>query len=1029
MEENKNTQEKEKEESDINNDKVILETSKDNSENNIFTIDQCAQYLENTSNISNKFLNQYQNEELNKFKDEILSFFKDRDKYFSNLINTYKNQIQVAEKKYENLAKLIKLNYEEILSSQASLNNRLDKFNSYDAFVAKTNDNITSHEIRINHLREDYNKTVHKYDKIYLDNLELPGYIGRCAKYKNCQLFFEDVIKEINKFNNYKEKNNIDLKSYKEKLEYTIKTFSNLLKNNNDTQIKYINQLNEKNIKESKNMVDNLSERVMELRLENSKHSLELINKSDELKEQMNKIKEMKGELLNEFYNKIDDYKIETNKAINSFNEFKNEYAVIRKKFLELAEFIKDIRFKKNLGGDISKKEISDLYKNLIKKNKKSNKDKNVELLTDIAKIEKMEFNTNKTNSNNNTSNSNQINKEQNLRGKKKHETYNCTKDLIKGNIFDLNLNNKNENMKNETEISNANNNINIIDNDNEENKTDINNEEGINTAMRERKIFILKENNNSRSTKNIFNNKINKETEKEKEMKNTYDNTNNININNINNQIIDKNLTIEPKHQKEEENTIKINKIEISTAFKSSNKKNLKEKDKEKKCTTEADTLSITDSCCSININNTIGVTGTLSDKNISNISVPNAYNPNMNNFKCSKFVFNDMCQDDNDNKIIKELAAELEQSTAKKNKKNGNKNSKNTIQKIEPINLVKNINIKDVKKESNKNNEIQNSLSFKIENKNKEKIGNKLSKGEQTQPIIINDKVKSLINQDIDSEYLDNNIQSKKNSNIKDITDINSPTSINTNFDKFCNLNSDLETNTESKNSKLGIFGQKLTDIETYMKNKFIELSKQINDLKQQNIPKKQNLNRTVGYKSDKNIFNFLNNDNFSNNYSLSIRDERPDINNYRVIKLQKPELYSHFFPSDIDTFKRSDFYKDNYLLDNWNINRDSRNDDISVVKQFIERKINIKNNNLNKELYKKNFKGIFRDKKQNLVNSANGCIDPYDNGHNKIRNNSSNLKNDMKYVDLKVLINRKIPKNSNSQKINILLSGENK
>ena len=1028
MEENKNTQEKEKEESDINNDKVILETSKDNSEKNIFTIVQCAQYLENTSNISNKFLNQYQNEELNKFKDEILSFFKDRDKYFSNLINTYKNQIQVAEKKYENLAKLIKLNYEEILSSQASLNNRLDKFNSYDAFVAKTNDNITSHEIRINHLREDYNKTVHKYDKIYLDNLELPGYIGRCAKYKNCQLFFEDVIKEINKFNNYKEKNNIDLKSYKEKLEYTIKTFSNLLKNNNDTQIKYINQLNEKNIKESKNMVDNLSERVMELRLENSKHSLELINKSDELKEQMNKIKEMKGELLNEFYNKIDDYKIETNKAINSFNEFKNEYAVIRKKFLELAEFIKDIRFKKNLGGDISKKEISDLYKNLIKKNKKSNKDKNVELLTDIAKIEKMEFNTNKTNSNNNTSNSNQINKEQNLRGKKKHETYNCTKDLIKGNIFDLNLNNKNENMKNETEISNANNNINIIDNDNEENKTDINNEEGI-TAIRERKIFILKENNNSRSTKNIFNNKINKETEKEKEMKNTYDNTNNININNINNQIIDKNLTIEPKHQKEEENTIKINKIEISTAFKSSNKKNLKEKDKEKKCTTEADTLSITDSCCSININNTIGVTGTLSDKNISNISVPNAYNPNMNNFKCSKFVFNDMCQDDNDNKIIKELAAELEQSTAKKNKKNGNKNSKNTIQKIEPINLVKNINIKDVKKESNKNNEIQNSLSFKIENKIEEKIGNKLSKGEQTQPIIINDKVKSLINQDIDSEYIDNNIQSKKNSNIKDITDINSPTSINTNFDKFCNLNSDLETNTESKNSKLGIFGQKLTDIETYMKNKFIELSKQINDLKQQNVTKKQNLNRTVGYKSDKNIFNFLNNDNYSNNYSLSIRDERPDINNYRVIKLQKPELYSHFFPSDIDTFKRNDFYKDSYIVDNWNINRDSRNDDISVVKQFIERKINIKNNNLNKELYKKNFKGIFRDKKQNLVNSANGCIDPYDNGHNKTRNNSINIKNDMKYVDLKVLINRKIPKNSNSQKINILLSGENK
>ena len=203
MSEKENFQKKDLEENNYQDNK-LNKTIKTNTDQNIPTIDQYPQLLENTSTISNKFFTQYQNEELNKFKDEILSFFKDRDKYFVNLISTYKNQIQVAEKKYENLAKLIKLNYEEILASQASLNNRLDKFNSYESFVAKTNDNITSHEIRINNLREDYTRTVQKYDKIYLDNLELPGYIGRCAKYKNCQLFFEDVIKEINKFNNYK---------------------------------------------------------------------------------------------------------------------------------------------------------------------------------------------------------------------------------------------------------------------------------------------------------------------------------------------------------------------------------------------------------------------------------------------------------------------------------------------------------------------------------------------------------------------------------------------------------------------------------------------------------------------------------------------------------------------------------------------------------------------------------------------------------------------------------------------------------
>ena len=1021
MSEKENFQKKDLEENNYPDNK-LNETIKTNTDQNIPTIDQYPQLLENTSTISNKFFTQYQNEELNKFKDEILSFFKDRDKYFVNLISTYKNQIQVAEKKYENLAKLIKLNYEEILASQASLNNRLDKFNSYESFVAKTNDNITSHEIRINNLREDYTRTVQKYDKIYLDNLELPGYIGRCAKYKNCQLFFEDVIKEINKFNNYKEKNNIDLKTYKEKLEYTIKTFSNLLKNNNDAQIKYINQLNEKNIKESKNMVDILAERVMELRLENSKYSLDLITKSNEINKQMDKIKEMRGELLNEFYNKIDDYKIETKKTINSFNEFKNEYAIIRKKFLELAEFVKDIRFKKNLGVEVSKKEINDLYKNLIKKNKKNNKDKNVELLTDIAKIEKMEFNVNKTNENNNKSNSNQINKEQIKRGIKKLETFNYTKNVFKGNFIELNLNNKNENMKNNTEVSNKIENNNTNDNDSykDENKKESNYEIGI-KVPNEKKIFELKENNSSRSTKNIFINKMSIDSEKEQLMKKTYDDTdtekNKLNNQTINDKTNKSNLITTKKNEKESDSIKKINKLEINSTFKLPSK----EKNKEKKCTTEADTLSITDSCCSFNINNTIGVTGALSDKNISNISLPINYN---NNFKCNKFVLNDMCQDDNDNKIIKELAAELEQSTAKKMKKIASKNVDNIIQKIEPINLINNIKNLE-KKEIKKNNEIEYNSSFKIEQRNEEKYVNKLSKEQQTQPIEINNNLNSLIKQEIDNDIIDNKIQSKKLEGIKDTTDIISPKSNNSNFDKIFNLNSEIDTNTDTINSKMGLFGQKILDIEAFMKNKFIELAKQINDLKQQNLPKKQNLNRTVGYKSEKNIFNIMN-DNFSNNYSSSIRDETPNLNNYRVIKLYKPELYSHFFPSDIDSFKRYDYYKDGYILDNWNKNK---NEDMSVIKQFIERKINIKNNNLNKDIYKKTLKGLFRDKKVNLINSANGGIDPYDYSHNKVRNNSTNVKNDMKYVDLKVLINRKIPKNSNSQKINILLSGENK
>ena len=1009
MEGKPNYQEKENNK-EISADKTNSEILKNNiNKHELYITEQNPELMENSfQKMSNKYIIKYQNEELNKFQDEILSFFKERDKYYTDLISKYKNRIEISEKNYENLANHLKLNYKEILSSQASLNNRLDKFNTYDAFVAKTNDNLTSHEIRINNLREDYTRTVQKYDKIYLDNLELPGYIGRCAKYKNCQLFFEDVIKEINKFNNYKEKNNIDLKTYKEKLEFSIKTFRNLLNNNNDAQIKYINKLNEKNLDESKNMVDNLSTRVMELRIENSKHSLELINKTNELKQEMEKIKEMKGELLNEFYNKIDDFKIETNKTVNSFNEFKNEYAIIRKKFLELAEFIKDIRFRKNLGGDVNKKDLNDLYKNLIKKNKKCMKDKNVQLLDDINKIEKMEFKINKIDNNDN------INKEKNIRGNKKHETYNYTKNVFKGNIIEFNLhNNKNEIKKNDTdEINND-----ITGGNIRESKTDINNNlNNLNNSeinkpsSHEKRVFLFKDSNSSRSSKNIFNNKMNLDNEKEDIMKNTYDNTEDLNKNN---NLVMKNIKEYDQKSEKKFETLNLNKIQMNSISK------LNKKDKDKKCSTETDAISITDSCNSFNINNAISQIGVLSDKSISNISLPITYN--LNNVKCNKFILNDIHQEENDNKIIKELAAELEQSTSKKNKKIINKYSKNVVENIEPINL----------NQKNETIEIINNSSDNIENKELDnKINNQIKKDEQ----IIknnnnnNEKIFPLICKSIENENKDDNNNNKQSRKIisiikdlKDTMDSNSPKgdNINNNTDKIYNLNSDIETNTETMNSKIGLFGQKLADIEMYMKNKFFELARQINEIKQQNSTKKKNLNRTVGYKSDKNIFNFLNNEICPNNYSINIKDDSQNIGNNRLIKLQKNDLYSHYFPSDIEVFKRNDYIKDSCTMDNWSKNRDKFNEDISVIKHFIEKRINIKTKN--QDFYKKNIKGIFRDKN---FNNNNVGIDAYE----KIRNNSSSIKNDMKYVDLKVLINRKIPKNS-CQKMNILLSGENK
>ena len=256
--------------------------------------------LLNSLNSLNKIDYIYKNKDLNKFKDEILSYISERDNYYSEKIKNLQSQCDNNNKNIDKLTDNVKENICNITTKQVEINTKLEKINLYEAFMNKANDKLISHEIRINNLREDLSKSTQKYDKIYLENLELPGYIGKSSKYPNCKIFFTEIIKELDKFNKYKEKNTIDLYTYKEKLENIIKTFQTIVENNNASQIKYITKLNDKT---NKSILEVMEEKIKNLRMENSIFSIDLIKKSNELNILYDKINSIKINLLEEFRN------------------------------------------------------------------------------------------------------------------------------------------------------------------------------------------------------------------------------------------------------------------------------------------------------------------------------------------------------------------------------------------------------------------------------------------------------------------------------------------------------------------------------------------------------------------------------------------------------------------------------------------------------------------------------------------------------------------------------------------------------
>ena len=900
-------------------------------------------------NMEITFSKKYNDEELNIFRDDILQYFKENFQDYSKKLHLFITKINKIEKNFEQYANSININYTNIINSQANMNSKLDKIKDYESFYNQTNDKLISHEIRLNNIRDDFSKAIQKYDKIYLDNLELPGYIGRCAKYKNCQIFFNDVIKEINSLNQFKEKNIIDLKSYKDKLENIIKSFNILVDNNNQSQIKYINSLNKKNISDCKGMVDILGDRIMELKVENAKYSMDIISKSEELSKKWDKIEQIKKDLLYEFEFKNNEYKKMSENILNRFNEFKNEYKNIREKFFELAEFIKDIRFKKNVknifGEILEKKDIKNICNSLnntiINKNKKDTniKEQDLELLKDISpininKIDKIKTSPKKINE--------YIKKNKyHFRRSVEYNSpilFGIKNSSIIGKNNKLSINKKNETI----EYSRENKNINLL-----YNKT-FNYNSNKSVEKEENKIISK---NLSKEKEKIF-----EKDKKEKLIKEIKD------IKNID----------EKNHSKDK----------ILNILSESQKKNIILK-KNNNTPEDSNSLTVDNQSTFINVNNSTN------DNNISLSSISTFCLNNNNSNNNKNFIINDLCLDTND-KVIKELASELEQSTAKKDLNSNIKDEqlKNNKLRIEPLNLIRTIQEEKEMPDSstlrdkhdiftNSTRENNNNSNKKIENIN-----------------INNNSLRKLINEK------DNN--DKKN-NIKN------------NNELFLYGNNPREID-----KKFIMTDKKILDLEQYTKGKIVEIFEQIDKIKSfnKNAINKNNTDINISMKEKKSFNSYrgiLSYNNKDNKETSLVKNSKKNI--FKGLISSKNDENKN--PNDLTNFEKN---KNDFNLTGFNFHKSKLyniekisqkifNSSCKKIKSFsnineIEKKFHttkgkdfIKNNIFNKNdinfMEQKKNENI--EKKENKENKENKKWEININNNNelkkiKYRNNSS-------------------------------------
>ena len=245
---------------------------------------------------------------------------------------------------------------------------KLEKIESLQKFKNKAESALLSQNIRLNKLTESIGEIRSKYDKIFVENLTIPGFVGHSCKYKNISEFIVHNIKENNKNENQYDEVKNEVISLKQKTDYLQKIyfgiFDNVYERTNqlvENKIENLKVIYEKKFEEILNKVNDVKLKDIENRMNLEKHFKEFKLFTEDVysfKEHLDKIEIKINQDLNNNKKEIIedcDKKKNDNNENNSNNSNNNNNKQIKK---SVNEFKKENDEIKKISKSIEEKEI-----------------------------------------------------------------------------------------------------------------------------------------------------------------------------------------------------------------------------------------------------------------------------------------------------------------------------------------------------------------------------------------------------------------------------------------------------------------------------------------------------------------------------------------------------------------------------------------------------------------------------------------------------------------------------------------------
>ena len=235
--------------------------------------------------------------DLIEFKDEIFKKIRLLEKKLMDEIKTKYTQLNEINQKLDNKINFINDNTDSLLDFVTSQKLNIEKVEELEISKNKAEQNISLHEIKLKNLALEINKMKSKYDKIFEESLQVPGYVGPACQFKNISEYIQNNILEFSKLKNDRDQMKVENIEVKNRLDNILKSTLNLI----DSTILRCQNYTDNKHENMKNILNNklveVSEKNMELRAQISKNELQNEKQIEKVNSDIEKLSLIKNEL------------------------------------------------------------------------------------------------------------------------------------------------------------------------------------------------------------------------------------------------------------------------------------------------------------------------------------------------------------------------------------------------------------------------------------------------------------------------------------------------------------------------------------------------------------------------------------------------------------------------------------------------------------------------------------------------------------------------------------------------------------